>query len=337
MNKATSVRAFLQDRVFSILGFGGVELLAFLLLLAFKVDLAAITAILALFAAFFGADLAYEYWRRRRFYRALLVNLARLDQAYLVLETLDEPNFYDGQIFYEALYTINKSMHENVKIYQDESHAFREFIELWVHEVKTPLTTLSLLNRDPKAALELRRLDDLVDQVLFFSRAETAEQDYLIGKTSLANIVHQVALRSQPLLLAGSVDFATRHLDHTVYTDAKWLGFILGQIINNSVKYGATQITVSAASSSSVVTLTIADNGIGIDPKDLPRVFDKSFTGHNGRTQSASTESSTGMGLYIVKTLCDKLGHQIHIHSELHHSTTVEIVFSNHNYYLTKK
>lgn len=337
MNKLVGFRTFLRDRTFAIVGFIITELLIFLLLIAFKTNSAAIVAVLIIFAVFFVLLLAIDYWRRRGFYRALVTNLAQLEQAYLILETLEQPGFYDGRILYEALYAVDKSMIENVKRYRDESRAFREFIELWIHEVKTPLTTLSLMNHDPRAAAQLRRLDDFVDQVLFFSRAENAEHDYLVGKTLLADVVHEVALRNQPLLLGKAIDFSTQNLDLTVYTDARWLGFIIGQIMNNSIKYGATKITISATSTAEGTKLSIADNGIGIDPKDLPRVFEKSFTGQNGHLKRTNkSESSTGMGLYIVKTLCDKLGHQIKISSEPNKSTTVGIIFANHDYYLTR-
>lgn len=330
-------KAFLRDKAFSLLLAIIMAVLMALFLLAFKANQALLIVILVIYFGSVCFSLAIEYWRRRRFYRALINNLSRLDQAYLVLETLEQPEFYDGKILFEALYVINKSMNENIKAYQDEARAFREYIELWIHEVKTPLTALSLMNRDPRVALELRRLDDFVDQVLYFSRAENAERDYLIAKVSLGDIVHEVALRCQPLLLGNSVSFAVQNLTKTVYTDAKWLEFILNQIISNSVKYGSTKIEVIGEESGSKVILTIRDNGVGIDSRDLPRVFEKSFTGRNGRHQRNKAESSTGMGLYIVKTLCEKLGHQIKIFSKLGQGTIVEITFSEHDYYLTKK
>lgn len=334
--QVAGARAFLRDKAFSIalaLLFAGLTLL---LLTALRANGVILVVTSLLFVGFLITSLTVEYWRQRNFYRALLVNLARLDQAYLVLETLEVPHFYAGRILYDTLYAINKSMHENVKIYQDEARTFREYIELWVHEIKTPLTALSLMNRDPKIAQELRRLDDFVDQVLYFSRAENAEHDYLIGQATLSEIVHQVALRNQPLFRAKNVDFSAHDLNFEVYTDAKWLEFIIGQIVNNSLKYGSKRLEISARADESTI-LSIQDDGIGIDPKDLPRVFEPSFTGRNGRRGKETAESSTGMGLYIVKTLCDKLGHQIKISSRPGEGTTVEITFSGHDYYLTKK
>lgn len=330
-------KAFLRDKVLTILLAFIANGLTILFLIALKARVEILIVALIGFWMFVITSLLVEYWRRRNFYRALLVNLEQLDQSYLVLETLEQPNFYDGNILYESLYAVNKSMSENIKTYQSESRAFREYIELWIHEVKTPLTALTLMNHNPRIATELRRLDDFVDQVLYFSRAENAERDYLISEIPLDKVVHQVALRNQSLLLSQKVSFFAHDLDYPVFTDAKWLEFILGQTVNNSIKYGSTKIEISAQTNDTKIVLKVCDNGVGISPKDLPRVFEKSFTGQNGRTRHANSESSTGMGLYIAKTLCDKLGHQIKISSEPGQGTTVEIVFARHNYYLTEK
>lgn len=330
-------KAFLRDKL-SLILLAIVTLgLMLLFLSALKADGVILVVVTVLFLGFVIAGLLIDYWHRRGFYRALILNIAQLDQAYLVLETLEQPNFYDGNILYETLYLAHKSMNENIKVYQHESRAFREYVELWIHEVKTPLTALTLMSHNPRVMAELHRLDNLVDQILYFSRAENAEHDYLISKTKLSDVVHQVALRNQSLLLGRSVNLIVRNLDYQVFTDAKWLEFILGQIINNSVKYDSSQIEISAVDRGPEVILAVHDDGVGIDPRDLPRVFEKSFTGHNGHAARANAESSTGMGLYIAKTLCDKMGHQIRVASAPGEGTTVEIIFSSHDYYLTKK
>ncbi len=300
-----------------------------------------------IFFALFGVTVPVsEYLRRRTFYQKLLQNIASLDRAYLVLETLARPNFYDGAVLYEALYAINKSMAEVVQSYEIEADEFRDYIEMWIHEVKTPLATLSLMNKDRKIAAQLSRLDSYVEQVLYFARAENAEHDYLIKPTSLAEIIKNVATRNRDLLLASNVDFTVNNLDYEVFTDSKWLEFIINQILQNSIKYQSKTITISAEDTAEKTVLTIADDGLGISAKDLPRVFEKSFTGENGHGAISSANSrtsrnslpssgqkSTGMGLYIAKTLCDKLGHQIEISSPNQKGTIVEITFPRHDYY----
>lgn len=333
------LRAYLRDKMPLFFLFLLAESILILFLWAFKTSplVILLVTILNLLPLIFW--LVFDYWRRRSYYRALLINLDQLEQAYLVLETLDPPHFYDGQILQEALYRVNRSMNDNVKHYEAETKAFREYIELWIHEVKTPLAALNLMERDPRALEQLKRLDDFVEQVLFFARAENAEQDYRITATNLADLAHQVALRNQPIFLAKHVDFATHDLDLTVWTDAKWLEFILGQIVSNSVKYGGSRIEISAQHGHHQTILRVVDNGFGIDAKDLPRVFEKSFTGQNGHLQRTDVPSSTGMGLYIVKTLCDKLGHKIAITSQPGQGTTVSLTFADHEFYheVTKK
>lgn len=345
-----SLGYFLREKLYFFLLAAGTLVLLLLFLTALRTSPEAIAVVVFLFLSFTAIIPTVEYWRRRNFYRQLLQNIASLDRAYLVLETLREPNFYDGRVLYEALYAINKSMAEAVQSYELSEREFREYIEMWIHEVKTPLATLSLMSKDRKIAAQINRLDSYVEQVLYFVRAENAERDYLIKPVSLAKIVGAVATKNQDLLLMSQVDLFVDDLDREVFTDSKWLEFILNQILLNSIKYQSAAIKISATANEEETVLTIADDGVGISAKDLPRVFDKSFTGENGHVTGSKTASesnhlpnskiisgnsqkSTGMGLYIAKTLCDKLGHQISIASPERQGTIVTITFPRHDYY----
>lgn len=318
-----SLRHFLCEKLYYFVLFFALLACLLLFLLALRTRAETIIVVVVFFTIFGIVVPASEYYRRRTFYQKLLQNIASLDRAYLVLETLSRPNFYDGAILYEALYAINKSMAEVVQNYEIEAGEFRDYIEMWIHEVKTPLATLNLMNKDRKIAAQLARLDTYVEQVLYFARAENAEHDYLIKPTSLAKVISSVATKNRDTLLASNIDFVVDTLDYEVFTDSKWLEFILGQILQNSIKYQSKTIKTSAVSDDEKTTLRIVDDGIGISAKDLPRVFDKSFTGENGHdtlsghrsSPYGSGQKSTGMGLYIAKTLCDKLGHQISISS----------------------
>lgn len=338
LRRIVGFRHFLSDHILSIALVAASLLLILVFGLALHVEPGFLILTIILITLAGLITLLIEYSRRRHFYAALLSNLAALDQAYLVLETVEEPNFFDGKIFYEALYTINKSLQEEVRRYADSSREFQEYIEMWIHEVKTPLAALMLVNANSHSssrqamAVEIQRLDDYVEQILYFVRAENAEHDYYIAKVSLAKLIVAVANRHQSLLRSKNIDFATRNLNIAVSTDAKWLEFILNQIINNSIKYGATKISIFAGTNADQVHLRIQDNGIGINEKDLPRVFEKSFTGQNGHNRT-KTMSSTGMGLYIAKSLCDRLGHQLKIQSEPGQGTTVELTFGQSEFY----
>ena len=252
---------------------------------------------------------------------------------------LNKPSFYDGEVFYEVLYDINKSMNENVKKYEIRLNDFKEYIELWIHEIKLPIASLTLMNHNQKSKIDkryveqIRRIDNYVDQILYFVRSENAEKDYLIKEANLKKIINNVAMRNKDDLLEKNINFMVDVGNIRILTDSKWLEFIINQIVSNCIKYtkdnGEKIIKLYIEEDSKQINLHIYDNGIGIPSKDIKRVFEKTFTGENGRTMS----KSTGMGLYIVKKLCDKLGHKITIDSIKGEYTDVIISFAKNDFY----
>ncbi len=310
-----------------------------LILLAFKLDQSLMIAITLILLVTNLSLLFIDYFRKQKFYTDLLANIEKLDQAYLVLETLNSPEFYEGKLLHQALYEINKSMNEVVKQKRDQLNDFKEYIEMWIHEVKIPLASLCLMlnNRenglDSKTKNTLKRLEDYVDQVLYYVRSENAEKDYLIKPTNLAKLIKNVGLKNMDDLLMHKVNYIVENVDYTILTDSKWLEFILNQIINNSIKYKKdienSYIKISAFENVEKTVLTIEDNGIGIKASDLKQVFEKTFTGSNGRKRN----SSTGMGLFIAKNLCRKLGHKIEIESVYQEFTKVSITIAKNQYY----
>ena len=278
-----------------------------------------------------------NFFKKKTFYDNLLENIKELDKKYLVLELMDEPEFYEGKIFVQALYEINKSMQENIKQYENRTNNFKEYVELWIHEVKVPLSALLLITHNNKninkeVIEQVKEIEDLVEQVLYYVRSENAEQDYLITECSLNKIISNVALRNKDIIFREKIDLFVENIDYTVLTDSKWLEFILNQIINNSIKYKKehnSYIKISAQADNDKTILIIEDNGIGISASDLPKVFNNSFTGKNGRIR----KKATGMGLFIVKNLCDKLGHKIEVQSEENKYTKIYIIFPKNRFY----
>ena len=279
------------------------------------------------------------YFEKKKFYNELVNYVNLLDKKYLILEMLPKPSFYEGEVLYQALYDINKSMAEAVKMSEDNIEDFKEYIEMWIHEVKIPISSLTLLCHNHKDTLDksyleqVKRLDQYIDQVLYYVRSNYTEEDFVIKKVELEKIVSSVLLKNKDDLLAKKIDLFV-DLDHIfIYTDSKWLEFILNQIINNSIKYQRksvkSYIKIFVTDSKDFVTLHLLDNGIGIPKSDLSHVFKKSFTGENGR----SSLKSTGMGLYIADKLCKKLGHKIEIESVHKKSTEVRIIFGKNKYY----
>ncbi len=324
--------------VISIIGY----VITIFLLNAFKVGNDLKIAVTIIFIVVLLLNIFIEYLQKHRFYTNLLNTLEILDKKYLILEMINKPNFYEGEIFYQTLYEINKSMIENVKEYNLSITDFKEYVEMWIHEVKIPISSLTLLNHNHQNQLDkryieqIRRLDNYIDQILYYVRSENAEKDYIIKEKDLREIIKNVALKNKDDLLENNVRIDVDIHNEKVLTDAKWLEFILNQIINNSIKYKKNNvdsyIKITSEEDKNQIYLSIYDNGIGIPEKDISRVFDKSFTGENGRTLA----KSTGMGLYIAKKLCKKLGHKIIIESKIQEYTKVTIIFSKNDFYKIK-
>ena len=330
---------YLKDKLYFIILFITILSLIILLLVGFKVSLELIIVIISLLVIFAILVLIIEYLKKRNFYNEFINIVDKLDKKYLVIEMLNSPNFQEGEILYNELYEINKSMLENIKNYEISMNDFKDYIEMWIHEVKIPLSSLVLMihnnknNISSKMVDQVKRLDNYVDQVLFYVRAENAEKDYLIKKTELNKVINKIALKNKDYILENNICFSVLDCEKKVLTDSKWLEFIIDQIINNSIKYkrdiASSFIKIYTEENNEEIRLIIYDNGIGIDAKDLPRVFDKTYTGTNGRLKS----KSTGMGLYIAKNLCEKLGHKIAIESKVNEYTKVIITFNKESIY----
>lgn len=282
--------------------------------------------------------LVYEYFIKKRYYENLINTLARLDQKYLITEIVKSPEFIEGKILYDVLEQVSKSMHENVNKYKYLQEDYKEYIELWIHEVKIPIAASKMVieNNKNKATKsiyeELDKVENYIEQALFYARSNTVEKDYYIKKCSLKEIVNESIKKNKTILIQEKIEIDTHDLENIVNTDSKWVIFILNQIIQNSVKYRnkdiISRIEIYSVLKSENVILYIKDNGIGIKKSELSKVFDKGFTGTNGRL---SGKKSTGIGLYLCKKLCDKLSLSIEVNSE-GNGTEIKMVFPNGSY-----
>ena len=329
---------YIKDNLINMCIYIATVALIMLMLAAFKTHIQA--QIASAIALLFGGIiiLLNNYSRKNKFFKQFNINLEKLDKKYLILETLPQPNTYEEKIMVEALYEINKSMIENINEYQRNIIEFKEFVEIWIHEVKIPISSMVLKchnnqEKYDKSFLSLiRRLDNNIDEILYYVRSENTEKDFAISEVDLKEIVRNVGIKNKDDLLENNVVFEANLKAVKVNTDKKWLEFILNQIINNCIKYKKAEepiIKIESKENEEKVILEIYDNGIGIPEKDLKRVFEKSFTGANGRNKV----KSTGMGLYIIKNLCNKLGHNIYIQSEEGKYTKVILEFGKNNIY----
>ncbi len=281
-------------------------------------------------AAFFT-----EFFQKRGFYNTLLKSMDRLDKKYLLSEVIREPSFREGKLLCEVLRETEKSMNDEVGEYRRETTDYREYVETWVHEIKTPIAACQLIlenNPGPMTRamrLDFNRIEGYVEQALFYARSGTVEKDFALRRTTLRELADAALRKNSALLIESGVRIHMESLNAEVLADPKWVEFILGQILANSVKYrkAAPEVFFDASISGREVTLTVEDNGVGIPQKDLGRVFEKGFTGENGRR----VRRSTGIGLYLCKQLCDKMGLGISILSVEGTGTAVSLVFPTAN------
>lgn len=292
-------------------GTGMAALTIFLLLNGINRD--SLILILSVWGTVLAGYLAGAYLLRKSQMDALLRLTEQLEERYLLPEVMERPARADDQVFYRLLKLSGKSMLEQVSGVKREQAEYREYIEQWIHEIKTPITAMKLICENHRSELskdlllELEQINRYTEQALFYARSEHPEKDYLVREIRLFDVVHQAIAENRYLLRQYNVQIVLAETDDSVYSDEKWLCFILNQLIVNAVKYrtGSPAIRFFTERRGNEVSMCIADNGIGITASDLPRIFEKGFTGENGRNAS---QAATGIGLYLCKRLCDKLG-----------------------------
>ena len=278
-----------------------------------------------------------EYLKKKNFYNNLTKNLENLDKKYLIPEIIDKADFLEGKILINTLKEIEKSMAEHVNEYKFANEEYKEYIELWIHEIKTPIAVSKMIVENNPSEVtknineEIEKVEYFVEQALFYARSNNVEKDYIIKPMNLQKIINSVILKNKRSFISKKIKLNIHDVDKEVYSDSKWMIFILNQIIINSIKYSKkdkAEIEIFSEEYKDNTVLYIKDNGIGIESDNLPRVFEKGFTGENGR----KINKSTGIGLYLCKKLCDKLGQNIEINSVLNIETVVKIYFPKNSF-----
>lgn len=289
------------------------------------------TAFAALFAFFIGTYL--EFYRWRKYLEQVEGLMKGLDKKYLLCELLEEGNIQETKQLKDILYEMEVSMNEQVAGYRRNSLEYKEYIETWVHEVKIPLGAMKMIlsnhaDADYGLSQEISRVEDYVEQALYYAKSNDVEKDYLINPVHLEKVVQGVVQKHRKVLQEINARIELHDLDKFVRSDSKWLTFMLGQIVANSIKYrkpDGIHLEIYAEEAENAFYLHIKDNGCGIKDNELKKVFDKGFTGSNGRKGA----NATGIGLYLCRKLCRRLGHGIRIASEDGMGTTVTFVFPN--------
>ncbi|WP_282020827.1 sensor histidine kinase [Planomicrobium okeanokoites] len=277
-------------------------------------------------SAFLGA----RYIKRYRYYRK--ISETPVSMEHMLQKEGRSPEQIQNDLYQHKLY----------KVYQNEAQALYaaqsrhlQFMNQWVHQMKTPISVIQLLLQNPdeldknSVSEEIERLKASLDTVLMNARLDTFEQDMQIEKVNLHSLAREIITENKRLFISKQV-YPVIEVDENFVaaTDRKWMKFVLGQLITNAVKYTFEKdkkVYITASCHNSHMNLSISDEGIGIPSTDLARVTKAFFTGENGR----KTAESTGMGLYIAKEVCERLGHELTIESAVGQGTTISILFSN--------
>lgn len=244
---------------------------------------------------------------------------------------------------------------ENQSIARSESESsaairqsqMRDYYSMWVHQIKTPISAMKLLLEAEREELgqlicddeqsqcllsdnmdsfedELFRIEEYVSMALQYQRVSSTENDFVLEKVSVDGVIRDTIKKYAKIMIRRHIGINYSGTGQEVYTDGKWLAFMLEQILSNAIKYTPQGgVTIETAEEKDRFFITIKDTGIGIKAEDLPRVFEKGYTGYNGHAD----KKATGIGLYLCRQMADKLGHTIRMESEIGKGTKVWIGF----------
>jgi signal transduction histidine kinase len=235
----------------------------------------------------------------------------------------------EGELAKAHIEELNRTHIREMNLIQERKNEHYDFIVSWFHEIKTPIAVLRLLQQTEMDANSIReeitKIENYVDHALYYAKLDSFNQDYDIQKCDIIQIVKEIVKAHSKTFFSKNIRINIQADLLIVQSDTKWLQFIVNQLVTNSLKYTEQggEISVSASETQKEKMLIIRDSGIGINQKDLPRIFNRGFTGETGRTYT----KSTGMGLYLAQQLCNKLGHYISCTSEVGEYTEFVIHF----------
>ncbi|MCH1624499.1 sensor histidine kinase [Ferdinandcohnia quinoae] len=289
---------------------------------------------------FMGLYIIIGYYYRRKFYQEFTTLIDSGQEEVMAL--MPTAQNYEQALFLSLFKkVIENNAHQFQKLY-DEKREQHEFILSWIHEVKLPIAANRLLLENSEGKTvdylvdkfedELDKIDQYVEQALYYSRIDSFSKDYFITEIRINQIIKNSVKKYSKLFINKRVRIEMDETEQLVQSDSKWLGFVIDQILANSLKYtnDGGKISFQFEEDLKEKKLHIEDNGIGITPEDINRVFERGFTGSIGRSHA----KSTGMGLYLAKQLATKLGHNLTIESKKGVYTKTTIHFPKiRNYY----
>lgn len=290
----------------------------------------------------FSLYLLIEFLIKKNHYDKIKKNSLYNDLDWV--NSMPKPLSREEKIYYDLLLKLYGESNEMMTKYNNSFEENLEFVTMWVHEAKTPITAIKLIiqnSLDNPTEKDLYSIEDEVDKIeefvqmtLCYVRSMDFEKDFLLQGVNLGSIVRNCISKEYSVISNKHIVLDTSDIDIKIDTDEKWLSFIVKQILDNAIKYSVEHGTVRVylVQEEKKISLCIEDSGIGIKPEDLNRIFDKNYTGYNGR----NAKNSTGIGLYLSKIFCEKLGYTLLVSSEYGRGTKFSIVMPKRNdYYIS--
>ena len=307
---------YLKSKIWTIAAFLISAAVVFLCLALYGVDLRLLIYPFALCGLIGAAFLTAGYFSARKTCHELEMS-----------DTLPEPHSPEEEHYQSIIRSLRDEEKEQQSMLTRKVDDMLDYYTAWVHQIKTPIAAMKLAcqNEDNPLARQslndLRRIEQYVDMVLTYLKLDSGDIDFVIHDQSLDDIIRQAVRGFAGEFIDRKITLEYDPTDYIVLSDGKWLSFVIEQVISNALKYTA-EGTIRIYMDGDV--LHISDTGIGIEAEDIPRIFEKGFTGYNGRKD----RRASGIGLYLCKRICDDLGHGITAESEVGKGTTVMIDLS---------
>lgn len=322
---------YIKDKINYILALAIYIIIISTYLRAISLTYSTIFIVIFITLTFFVLAFLISYYKTSKYLKNIETIMDKLPEKYLITEIWQKPRGAEKLAYYKILKRANKSMLENVTDIKEKQKDYKEYIESWVHEIKIPITSAKLLCENNKTVItnkideDIEEVNNYVEQALFYARMDQVSNDFMIREISLNEVIKNVLARNKKIMIQNNMKVELKDVNIKCYTDEKWLEFILNQIITNSIKYindNNAVVKITGIQNKENIILKIKDNGIGIKKSEIDRIFDKGFTGTNGRNQT----KSTGIGLYLCKRLCEGIGMEINANSKENEYTEIVII-----------
>lgn len=332
---------YLKDQWLLVIGWVGfVFLTAFVMWLTpgFQMSWRNVGYLALIEGVFFAVILIYHYYYKRRWWQ----KLQSVEEESPIQNYLTGARTYEEQVQQDFINQIIREHQVHMQKIIAAQEEQKDYIDSWVHEIKVPLAASRLLlhavefdisdEKYMQLENELGKIDGYVEQVLYVARLDNFSKDYLIEETKLKSVLQPIMRSNANYFIQKKLRYQVIGENHSVLTDAKWIGFIFQQLLSNAIKYTPEngEIFILLDKSDKGVTLTVKDSGIGIPKEDLRRIFDKGFTGQNGRF---SEMHATGLGLYLAQNLASQLGVELTAESTVGVGTAMTLFFPYVSYY----